>query len=245
MTQTHEGQVAIVTGAGQGIGRAICEKLSQRGATVILVDLNDPSRALNALDGEAMKITADVSSPDDWKRVTEQVMDTYGRIDILVNNAGIMPWLPFEETSLEVWRQAFGVNIDAHFHSAKEIVPIMRQQQFGRIVNISSNSVGTPIPGFSAYMASKMAVVGFVRGLSNDVANDGITVNAVMPAFTNTPGTAAAPETMRVGVMAAQAIKRIAQPDDIAGPVVFLTSEEARFVTGQVLVADGGMYKIS
>lgn len=244
MSYTHEGRVAIVTGAGRGIGRAISALLSGRGAKLVLVDREDASGVAGEL-GDAIAVQADVSSDQDWARVTDQAMQAFGRIDILVNNAGIMPHIPFDDISYDTWRETLAVNLDAHFLAAKRIVPIMRKQQYGRIVSLSSNSVGTPIPGFSAYMASKMGVIGFVRGLSNDVGIDGITVNAVMPSFTDTPGTAGAPDEMRQAVMMAQAIKRISQPDDVAGPVVFLTSDDARFVTGQVLVADGGMYKIS
>lgn len=245
MMKSHEGKVALVTGAGRGIGQAICETLSARGAKLVLVDRDDPSRTKQQLEGEAIKVTADVTSADDWKRITEAAMKAFGRIDILVNNAGILPFVPFANTTYDIWRQTMAVNLDAHFLAAQQIVPIMQANKYGRIVGVSSNSVGSPIPGFSAYMASKMGVVGFTRGLANDVGPDGITVNAIMPAFTNTPGTAGAPEAMRIGILMGQAIKRIAEPEDIAGPVAFLTSDDAAFVTGQVVVADGGMYKIS
>lgn len=245
MSRSHAGRVALVTGAGRGIGQAISRLLSERGARLVLLDREDPAETLAALAGEGIKCVGDVTSDDDWGRVVAEAMRVFGRIDILVNNAGILPFMPFEAVTLDLWRATMAVNLDAHFLSARHIVPIMRANKYGRIVSISSNSVGAAIPGFSAYMASKMGVVGFVRGLSNDVANDGITVNAVMPAFTDTPGTAGAPEAMRQGVIMAQAIKRIAKPEDIAGSVVFLASDDAAFVTGQTLVADGGMYKIS
>lgn len=245
MSGSHEGRVALVTGAGRGIGQAIAKLLSERGAHVVLFDREDPAETLGLLKQKGLSFVGDVTSDADWEKAVAAASDAFGRIDILVNNAGILPYVPFEATDYDLWRATLAVNLDAHFLAAKRIVPIMRANRYGRIVSISSNSVGSPIPGFSAYMASKMGVVGFARGLSNDLANDGITVNVVMPAFTDTPGTAAAPDEMRQGVMMAQAIKRIAQPDDIAGPVVFLTSDDAAFVTGQTLVADGGMYKIS
>ena len=242
---SHEGRVAIVTGAARGIGRAISTTLAERGARMVLVDREEASGTAALIEDECLSIKADVTSDEDWKNVVDQVTEKFGRIDILVNNAGIMPYLDIEDTDYEVWRSTLAVNLDAHFLAAKHIVPIMRQQEYGRIISISSNSLGSPLPGFTAYMASKMGVVGFIRGLSNDLGSAGHNRNAVITAFTNTPATADSPDAMRAIVLNAQAIKRIAQPDDIAGPVAFLASDDARFVTGQVLVADGGMYKIS
>jgi 3-oxoacyl-[acyl-carrier protein] reductase len=137
------------------------------------------------------------------------------------------------------------VNLDSHFHSAKAFVPLMRKNQWGRFVNFSSNSIGTPLAGLSHYMAAKMGVIGFVRGLSNELAEDGITVNAILPALTQTPGTRGLPEEMARSVWQQQAIKRFATPEDIVGPILFLTSDDGAFVTGQALAVDGGMYKIS
>lgn len=245
MTRTHDGRVAIVTGAAGGIGRAVAGLLAQRGAKVVLVDKDDPGETRDAIGGEAMTAVLDVTSPDAWARLVGQVEGNYGRIDILVNNAGIMPLASIDETDLDLWRRVFAINLEAHFIAVKSVIGIMRAQRYGRIVSLSSNTVGACYPGMSAYMASKMGVVGLVRGLANELGAHEITVNAVMPGLTNTPGTAAAPENMRIEVANAQAIKRLAEPEDIAGPVVFLASEDARHITGQVLVADGGMYKIA
>jgi 3-oxoacyl-[acyl-carrier protein] reductase len=121
----------------------------------------------------------------------------------------------------------------------------MRLNHWGRFVGFSSNSIGTPVQGLSHYMASKMGVIGFMRGLANDVASDGITANAILPAITNTRATRDLPDEFKQSVWQQQAIKRFAEPEDIAGPVAFLTSEDAAFVTGQALVVDGGQYKIS
>jgi 3-oxoacyl-[acyl-carrier protein] reductase len=245
MSKTHEGRVAVVTGAARGIGRAICAKLSERGARLVLVDREDCAQTAGALAGESISITADIAADADWARIAARTMAAFGRADIVVNNAGIYPMASIDELTIDLWRSVFAVNLEAHFFSAKHFVPLMRANKYGRFVNISSNSVGAPTRGLSHYMASKMGVIGFVRGLANDVAEDGITVNAVMPAFTDTPGTASAPEAIRQRTLLVQAIKRVALPDDIAGPVVFLTSDDAGFVTGQAIVADGGMYKIS
>ena len=244
MSGSHAGRVAVVTGAGQGIGRAIALLLAERGAEVVLIDLGDCAETHAAIGGDPLCIRADISDDAEWARIAQLVEARHGRADIVVNNAGIYPQASIDDLDLALWRRTFAVNVEAHFHSAKYFVPIMRRNGWGRFVNLGSNSIGYAVPGMSHYMASKMAVIGFVRGLANDVGNDGITVNAVLPAPTVTPGTSAMAGAME-GLAQLQAIKRLSQPEDVAGPVAFLTSDDARFITGQAIVADGGAYKIS
>lgn len=243
--QSHEGRVAVVTGAGRGIGQAISIKLAERGAKVVLVDINDPQETKDLIKGETLSITADITQDSEWARIAHESDAYFGKTDIVVNNAGIYPMAMIDDVDIDLWRKTFAVNLDAHFYSAKHFVPRMRKAGWGRFVNVSSNSIGVALPGLSHYMASKMGVIGFVRGLANDVAADGITVNAILPSITDTPGTRDAPEEMKASVWQQQAIKRFAVPEDIAGPVMFLTSEDAKFVTGQAVVVDGGQYKIS
>lgn len=238
-------RVAIVTGAAQGIGQAIATLLATRGASVVLVDLADTSETADLIGDKCQSIIADVTQDEDWARISASVGERWGRADIVVNNAGIYPMQTIDELDYAMWRLTLAVNLDAHFFSAKHFAPLMRRNQWGRFINISSNSIGLPIPGLSHYMASKMGVIGFVRGLANDLAPDGITVNAVLPALTDTPGTRDAPEEFKRATWEAQAIKRFAQPTDIAGPVAFLASDDAAFITGQAIVVDGGQYKIS
>lgn len=245
MAKTHEGRVAVVTGAGRGIGQAIATTLAERGASVVLVDLVDPAETADQISADTLSITADVAVEDDWARVADQTVQKFGRADIVVNNAGIYPLGRIEDIDYALWRKVMAVNLDSHFFSAKHFVPLMRRNGWGRFVNISSNSIGVPQDGMSHYMASKMGVIGFVRGLANDVGTDGITVNAVLPSLTATPGTAQAPDEMRTIVINAQAIKRLAEPADLVGSVAFLSSDDAAFITGQALVVDGGLYKIS
>lgn len=244
MKRSHEGKIAIVTGASRGIGRAIAEKLASCGAQLVLVDKDTPTDVSEPAFASLL-VQADVASREDWSGLAQLVENSFGRVDIVVNNAGIGQHKTIDQLKMEDWNRTFAVNLEAHFHSAKAFVPIMRRNGWGRFVNISSNSIGSTLGGLSHYMASKMGVIGFVRGLANDVAIDGITVNAILPALTNTSGTRDMPEDWKAALWQQQAIKRFAEPEDIAAPVAFLTSDDAAFVTGQALVVDGGYYKIS
>jgi 3-oxoacyl-[acyl-carrier protein] reductase len=245
MSKSHEGRVAIVTGAANGIGRAIALELGKRGARLVLIDLEDSADTAAKLDSHTLVLRADVPQDADWHRVAREVDARFGRCDIVVNNAAYMKDGTIDHLDYTTWRRAYAVNLDAHFLSAKHFVPRMRRNHWGRFVGISSNSIGTPMQGLSHYMASKMGVIGFMRGLANDVASDGITANAILPAITNTRASRDLPDEFKRSVWQQQAIKRFAEPEDIVGPVAFLTSEDAAFVTGQALVVDGGLYKIS
>lgn len=245
MAGTLDGKVAIVTGARQGIGRAIAVALAERGAQLVLTDLEPPQETASLIGGSPMVCRMDVANPEDWTVLAADVDAQHGRADIVVNNAGIFPMAVIDAVDEALWRRTMAINLDAHFYSARNFLPLMRRNRWGRFINISSNSIGVPVEGFSHYMASKMGVIGFVRGLANDVAADGITVNAILPALTDTPGTSGMPEALKTAVWQSQAIKRFARPEDIAGPVAFLASDDAAFITGQAIVVDGGQYKIS
>ena len=240
-----KGKVAIVTGAGRGMGRAIAVRLAQCGADVALVDLAAPVESAALVGPSAIAFAGDVSSEAAWVELGEAIDRTFGRADVIVNNAAVFPRGPIGELDFDTWRRGFAVNLDAQFHSAKHFVPRMRRNGYGRFIAISSNSIGTAEQGLSAYMATKMGAIGFMRGLANDVAAYGITCNAILPSLTNTPATAGVPDEAKKFVWQQQAIKRLAEPEDIVGPVAFLASEEASFITGQALVVDGGLYKIS
>ena len=167
-----------------------------------------------------------------------------GEIDIVVNNAGYFPNRPIQELDLPTWRKTMATNLDSHFLSAKYFLPAMRKKKWGRFVGISSNMVGLTIPGMSHYIASKMGIIGFMRGLANDVSNEGITANAVLPGLTNTLATAPQSKREKQVTWEQQAIKRLGQPEDVTGAVLFLTSDDAAFITGQAIVVDGGQYRI-
>lgn len=241
---THKGRVAVVTGAARGIGAAIAVELARRGAMVVCADMRQPSETLEAIGASAIGVAADVSDPDGWALIDQRANAAFGSVDIVVNNAAFYPNKVIDALDLETWRRTMSVNLDAHFLSAKQFVPAMRRKKWGRIVGISSNSIGLAIPGMSHYIASKMGIIGFMRGLANDVAQDGITCNAVLPGLTHTPATEAQGEEQRRATWQAQAIQRFAEPEDIIGPVLFLTSDDAAFMTGQALVVDGGQYRV-
>jgi 3-oxoacyl-[acyl-carrier protein] reductase len=246
--QTHKDRVAIVSGAAKGIGMELAVQLAQRGAVLALLDIADLSETCDLVEkagSKALAIHCDVSQEQDWAVAGEAVRKAYGRCDILVNNAGIYPNVHIDTLDFRTWRRTFEINLDSLFLSAKIFVPMMRENKWGRIVNLSSTSIVTNAIGVSHYMATKMGIIGFTRGLANDLGKDFITVNAIAPALTATPGTSGLPDAVRDGIVNLQAFKRMAVPHDIVGPILFLTSDDAQFVTGQLLAVDGGMMKVS
>ena len=183
--RTHEGRVALVTGAGQGIGQAIALALAERGAQVIATDLKPPQETARKIGPTACALQLDVTQEEDWRSVLGRSRDV-GDVYIVVNNAGYFPNRSIDDLDLATWRRTIATNLDSHFLSAKYFLPTMRKKKRGRFVGISSNMVGLAIPGMSHYIATKIGIIGFMRGLANDVASDGITANAVLPGLTNT-----------------------------------------------------------
>jgi NAD(P)-dependent dehydrogenase (short-subunit alcohol dehydrogenase family) len=242
-TRTHEGRVALVTGAAQGIGQAIALALAERGAQVIATDLALPDATIRKIGSAAHAFQLDVTREEDWQSVAAKSRDV-GEVDIVVNNAGYFPNRSIDELDLATWRKTMATNLDSHFLSAKYFLPSMRRKKWGRFVGISSNMVGLAIPGMSHYIATKMGIIGFMRGLANDVANDGITANAVLPGLTNTAAIGPQSERQKRSTWEQQAIQRLGEPRDITGAILFLTSDDAAFITGQALVVDGGQYRI-
>jgi NAD(P)-dependent dehydrogenase (short-subunit alcohol dehydrogenase family) len=241
--KTHQGRLVLVTGAAQGIGQAIALALAERGAQIVATDLVMPQETVNKIGPTALGLQLDVTQEDAWQRVVLQSRHL-GEVDIVVNNAGYFPNRPIEELDFATWRKTMATNLDSHFLSAKFFLPGMRRKKWGRFVGISSNMVGLAIPGMSHYIASKMGIVGFMRGLANDVAVDGITANAVLPGLTDTAATAPQSEAQKRATWEQQAIKRLGRPEDVTGAVLFLTSDDAAFITGQAIVVDGGQYRI-
>jgi NAD(P)-dependent dehydrogenase (short-subunit alcohol dehydrogenase family) len=184
-TRTHEGRVALVTGAAQGIGQAIALALAERGAQVIATDLRPPHETARKIGPTAYALQLDVTQEEDWRSVASKSREV-GEVGIVVNNAGYFPNRSIDELNLPTSRKTIATNLDSHFLSAKYLLPTMRKKKWGRFAGKSSNMVGLAIPGMSHYIATKMGIIGFMRGLANDVANDGITANAVLPGLTIT-----------------------------------------------------------
>jgi 3-oxoacyl-[acyl-carrier protein] reductase/pyridoxal 4-dehydrogenase len=226
-----DNRVAIVTGAAQGIGKAIADKLSAEGATVVGADIQPGTT-----------VTADVSNEDEVRGMIESTVAEHGKLDVLVNAAAIVPFTPWDEIDFPEWRRIMAVNLDGTFLTNHYAQKAMRENGYGRIVNIDSNVVLAGTPNLAHYVASKGGVLAFTRALAREIGQYGITVNAVAPGLTETEGVMASPHKEAFEfVQMLQCIPRRGVAADIAPAVAFLASEEAGWVTGQLLVADGGM----
>ena len=239
VTPAFEDRSVIVTGGVRGIGRAIVEHFLGEGAKVTVFDLSPPGESEEPLDDAVELVTGDVADPDAAQRCVEQVVAARGRIDILVNNAGIIRDNVIWKMPPEDFDMVLAVNLKGPWLMCRAVAPIMRQQQSGRIINISSRSwLGNF--GQSNYSASKGGLVSLTRVLALELARYHVTVNAVAPGLIDTPLTRSLPEKTREQLIAAQPGRRMGQPEDIAAAVAFLASDAAGFITGQVLHVDGG-----
>ena len=240
-----DGKVAIVTGAAQGIGRAIAEGLAEEGARIVVADLAGAEDAAAAFP-KGVGITADVSSEQDVQLLADKAVELCGTIDILVNNAGLYASLemrPFEQIPLEEWRRVMDINVASMFLMCRAVVPVMRANGGGKIVNISSGTPFRGVPFLLHYVTSKGAIVAFTRALAKEVGNDNVLVNCVAPGFTMSAGVEAHPEVvekLRDVSVAARTLQRDQTPEDVVGAVVYLSGPSSDFVTGQSIVIDGG-----
>jgi NAD(P)-dependent dehydrogenase (short-subunit alcohol dehydrogenase family) len=240
-----EGKVAIVTGAAQGIGRAIADGLAAAGARIVVADLNGAEEAAASFDG-GIGITADVANEDDVQRLVDDVVDRCGTVDILVNNAGLYASLEmrsFEEIPLEEWRRVMDVNVASMFLTCRAVVPVMRANGGGKIVNISSGTPFRGVPFLLHYVTSKGAIVALTRALAKELGKDNVLVNCVAPGFTMSAGVEAHPEViekLRDVSVSARTLQRDQVPEDVVGAVVFLCGPGSDFITGQSIVIDGG-----
>lgn len=241
--------VVIVTGGGQGIGRAFARNFALAGAVTVIAELNiEKARAvvgeIEAEGGQALAVETDVGNPESLHRMASAVAEKFGRIDVLINNAGIFSTLkmrPFEEIPAEEWNRVLEVNISGVFHACRAVAPFMRKAGRGRIINMGSAAVTLGRPNYLHYTTSKSALVGMTRSLARELGDDGITVNTIMPGAiaTEIPRETVTPE-QRERLTALQCIRRPGKPEDLAGTAMFLASDAAAFVTGQALTVDGG-----
>jgi len=252
-----EGQVAMITGAASGIGRACALRFAQEGANVACLDFNvagneETAAQCRAVGAQTLAFRCDVARPEDIQASVGVAMAQWGRIDLLVASAGIYTGSPLTEVSLQQWQRLIDINLTGVFLSNKAVAPILMQQRSGSIINISSMAGKTSFPAAAEYSASKSGVIGLTRSVAMELAPYGVTVNAVCPGNTltemvrNVAGTVGGRDGL-----SAQAwldlrandcpMKRLAEPWEIAGVVAFLASRDSRYITGQAIEVDGGM----
>ncbi len=243
-----ENKVALVTGSSRGVGKAIALALAREGADVVVTYRRraqaaaETGREIEALGRRALVLQADVVCREDVKRMMAAAMDALGRLDILINNAGSFPMKPFTALSEEDWDQVMALDLKGVFLCCKEVLPVMRQQRKGHIVNVASVAGLVGGIGLVAYSAAKAGVIGLTKALAREVASLGITVNAIAPGIIETE---TALKTFPASALEFYTryqvpLARLGQPADVTGLVVFLASDEADYITGQVYAVDGG-----
>jgi 3-oxoacyl-[acyl-carrier protein] reductase len=245
MANNLKGKVALVTGASRGIGREIAEKLALSGAKVVINYAGSSGKAgevvagIKQSGGEAIAIQADISRVSEVEILFQKILEVYGQIDILINNAGIMITKPINEISEEDFDKQFAINVKGTYFSCQQAARHMNQH--GRIINISTSVIGQMFPTYSVYAGTKGAVEQFTRQLAKEFGPKGITINAVAPGPINTElFTFGKTEEQVEGIRKMNAFGRLGEPDDIASVVLFLVSEESKWITGQIIRVNGG-----
>jgi 3-oxoacyl-[acyl-carrier protein] reductase len=249
----NAGRVALVTGASRGLGRAIALRLARDGARVAINYLEDPEGAnrreaegvaaeIAEAKGEGIVVAADVSDTAGVEEMVREIASGLGPVEILVNNAGILRDMTLKRMAEEDWQSVLDVNLSGAFRCTRAVLEGMRQAGWGRIVNLSSVVGLTGNLGQTNYAASKAGLIGFTKALAREVGRRGITANAVAPGFIRTSMLQTIPEEVRSGILGQIPVGAWGEPEDVAHAVSFLASEEARYVTGQVIGVNGGYY---
>ena len=240
-----EEKVAIVTGGANGIGQATVSAFAQEGAKVLIVDLaargEEVAAQIKQDGGDALFFKADVSNPDDVQAMVKQAIDTYGQIDILVNNAGITRDNLIMKMKEDEWDLVLKVNLFSVYHCSKAVIRPMMRKRYGRIVNLASVVGLAGQAGQTNYAASKAGIIGFTKSLAKEVGSRNITVNAVAPGFIKTALTDVLPAEMVQASIENTPLGRLGEVEDVARAILFLASDDAAFITGQILTVDGGL----
>lgn len=242
-----KGQVAIVTGGGRGIGRAIAEGLAKRGVDLAVADIsldtaNDAAEALTKIGVKAIGIRLDVSKSEEVVKAFEHIRNEFNRVDILINNAGITKDSLLLRMKEEDWDSVIDVNLKGVFLCSREAIKDMSKQRYGRIVNIASVTAFMGNPGQSNYGASKAGIIGLTKTIAKEYASRGITANAVAPGFIETAMTDVLPEKVKEEMQRLIPLGRFGTVEDVANAVIFLASPDSGYITGQVIHVNGGMY---
>lgn len=235
------GQIAIVTGGANGIGQGIVESLASAGAKVIVtdVDVEKGEELAKKIDGEFLKL--DVTDKENAQAVVDEVVKRHGKIDILASNTGIYPDVRIEDMTEEDWDKVFDINLKGMFFIVKPVLKVMKENNYGRVVITSSvTGANTGYPGGSAYGASKIAVLGFIKSAAMEYARHNITLNAVQPGVIETEGLKEQLAGLSDGAAEYIPMKKLGDPEDIGTTVTFFASPEAKYITGQSLIVDGG-----
>ena len=248
MKNRLQDRVAIVTGGGHGLGRAYAQRLAEEGAKLVIAELDGPAGERVAAEVGGLAVCTDVADEKSAKDMARRTVEAYGRIDILVNNAAIfhtvpMSRAPFDEIDPAEWDRMMAVNLRGTWFSCRAVIPQMRRQQYGKIVNISS---GTALKGTGSrihYVTSKAGILGFTRTLAMEVGKDNICVNCIAPGSTLSEENASDDIVKyRQAAASTRALQRMQKPEDLVGAVAFFASSDSDFITGQTLVVDGGAH---